>query len=830
MESGGQEARWDGRAQAIQLGALLLFAILIINLSLFQVFVVPDQNSEIEFNHNENLQNDMVDIRNNVLETASTGASSPTGVKLGTQYPARTVFVNPANPSGSLRTESLGEVKVLNAEATGEAGDYWDGSDRTFDTKSLVYQPSYNYYTNAPETVYENSVLYNRFDSGTELNVTGQQLVNGRTITLIALQGSASVSKTGSTTVETEPLSAPLRRLPLGRDGGPVTIEIPTQLSEDRWRTLLADELDTPDDASTSDPTDGDYVTFLDCANAPPDPCGTLTLQMEDIGSENYLLRTGAVSVSGNTLSQNPQYVVRVSDQSASLETGAETSLTVEVRDQYNNPVSNVELTGSISGSSPTGSLDSTTQTTDENGEATFEYTAPGSETTDTLIVGFDGVTNPNEPEATEFNIKVESGGGEGDSTAPTATSASANPNTISPGNPFDLTASFDDVGNGGSDILEATWSDPVSSATGDLAAVDSEYDQAREDVEGTVPGTTTSSWSVGDHDIEITGTDANANSVTTQVTVTVVELDAVTLIDDFDTSTSFSDTNWSRTAGTTASEVSIDSDASTALSRTNAVRIDDIDGTNEGIVSDAFDTSSYGSVNVSVAVKQGDPAFVGDNPDPGEDLLFQYRNPSGGWVTAREFQATGTSEPYQTFSTELTAGETRHSNFAVRIVQEQTNGFEDTWFVDETCVAAGTVCPGFSGASATNMDTQANGNGEQTLSFTPDADLPAGKTVTIDLSDAQDATSGNSNQYQVDYQVASATVTSGGGTASFTTRTDQVAVLEYDPASDVSNGTPVTIEITGATTGNSGQQSNPYDVVFDRNDGGTITATFDVN
>jgi hypothetical protein len=523
MESGGQGARWDGRAQAIQLGALLLFAILIINLSLFQVFVVPNQNSEIEFNHNENLQNDMVDIRNNVLETASTGASSPTSVKLGTQYPARTVFVNPANPSGSLRTESLGELKVLNAEATGEAGDYWDGSDRTFDTKSLVYQPSYNYYTNAPETVYENSVLYNRFDSGTELNVTGQQLVNGRTITLIALQGSASVSKTGSTTVETEPLSAPLRRLPLGRDGGPVTIEIPTQLSEDRWRTLLTDELDTPDDASTSDPTDEDYVTFLDCANAPPDPCGTLTLQMEDIGSENYLLRTGAVSVSGNTLSQRPQYVVRVSDQSASLETGAETSLTVEVRDQYNNPVSNVELTGSVSGSSPTGSLDPTTQTTDENGEATFEYTAPGSETTDTLILGFDGVTNPNEPEATEFNIKVENeDSGGGDSTAPRVTDVSANPSTIVQGESFDLTANFSDVGNGGSDILKARWSDPKSGDKGSLSASDGQFDHAIEGVETTVAST--GDWVSGDHVIEITGTDTNENTWTTQVTVTVNE------------------------------------------------------------------------------------------------------------------------------------------------------------------------------------------------------------------------------------------------------------------------------------------------------------------
>jgi hypothetical protein len=401
MESGGQGTWWDTRAQAIQIGALLIFAILIINLSLFQVFVVPDQNGEIEFNHNSNVQDDMLDVRNSVLETASTGVEHPTSVKLGTEYPARTLFVNPTNPGGSLRTESAGTVSVENATATGEAGDYWDGSDRTFDTKHITYQPSYNYYTNAPETVYENSVLYNEFGDGTTLNVTGQQIVNERTLTLVSVQGSLSVSKTGATTVEAEPVSTPLAELPVSAGGSErVTITTPSQLPETTWRTLLADELDNPDDPDVSDPNDDAYVTFLDCSQDPPDPCGTLTLKMEQLGSGNYVLRTAAVSVSGNAPERTETYVVRVTDEETTLAPGETTSVTVEVRDQYNNPVRNVDLDAS-------GAI-SVSKTTDQNGRATFEYTAPGNPTTETVTVGFDGVTDASKPEATDFTMSVE--------------------------------------------------------------------------------------------------------------------------------------------------------------------------------------------------------------------------------------------------------------------------------------------------------------------------------------------------------------------------------------------------------------------------------------
>lgn len=163
-----------------------------------------------------------------------------------------------------------------------------------------------------------------------------------------------------------------------------------------------------------------------------------------------------------------------------------------------------------------------------------------------------------------------------------------------------------------------------------------------------------------------------------------------------------------------------------------------------------------------------------------------------------------------------------------IEITGTDANGNSRTTTVTVT-VDSGPA-PGFSSVSASDMDTQQTNDAEQTLTFTPDQDLPANETVTIDLSDAQDSTGPNTNQYQVDYQGSTISVDSGGGSAQFTTRDDENAVVEYTPGGTVTSSTQVEINIDGATTGNNGQQSDPYDVVFSRSDGGQETTIFNVS
>ena len=167
--------RGDDRAVAVQIGAVILLGFIVVSLSLYQATVVPNENQQVEFQHNQRVQSDMLEVRNAILGTAATGSAAPATVELGTRYPARVVAVNPAPPSGTLSTSSLGQISVRNATADDadtttedypETADFWNGTTHNYTTKSLEYRPSYANYDNAPTTVYENGLVYNRFRGG----------------------------------------------------------------------------------------------------------------------------------------------------------------------------------------------------------------------------------------------------------------------------------------------------------------------------------------------------------------------------------------------------------------------------------------------------------------------------------------------------------------------------------------------------------------------------------------------------------------------------------------------------------------------------------------
>ncbi|MFC6976212.1 hypothetical protein ACFQL1_18425 [Halomicroarcula sp. GCM10025709] len=74
----------DERSQSIQVGAVLLFAVLIIAFSTYQAFVVPDQNRQIEFNHNQEVQQQLQDLRNAIVSMPGEGVP---GDECGTGNP-----------------------------------------------------------------------------------------------------------------------------------------------------------------------------------------------------------------------------------------------------------------------------------------------------------------------------------------------------------------------------------------------------------------------------------------------------------------------------------------------------------------------------------------------------------------------------------------------------------------------------------------------------------------------------------------------------------------------------------------------------------------------
>lgn len=408
----------DARDRAVSpvIGAMLVFAIAIALLAILQATAIPALNSQLEFQHNERVQTDMVTVGEAVGRTAGTGTGETVSVETGLRYPPRLFFVNPPPVAGRLQTTAPGTVTVANARASGEVGDYWTGANRTVTTRTLVYRPAYNEYGNAPRTVVEPWVVYNRFDEA-DVAVTETTLVEERRISLVAITGERSTADAGIVPLSVTPASAPTRTVTLEDTGSPIRVTVPTGLTESEWRTLLEEEYD-PD----GDSTNSRYVTGIDCQQAPPEPCGRLTLTLE--AGVSYDLRAGAVAVGSNATDPAPAYLTDVEGDLSSVPEGGRQRLVAEVRDGLDNPVSGVTVDGTLAGS---GSLVPIDPVTDSNGRAVFVYEAPGEVAATENVTATLSFGSGDAQRTVAYDIRVVDLDGSGDGTAtPTGPAPSA--------------------------------------------------------------------------------------------------------------------------------------------------------------------------------------------------------------------------------------------------------------------------------------------------------------------------------------------------------------------------------------------------------------------
>lgn len=227
--------RSDSRSQAIQIGAVLIFGLLIVVLASYQAFVVPSQNAEIEFNHHQEVDRDMVTLRGEILQAKTTGEDRFATVTLGTEFPTRLIAQNPSNPSGTLRTS---DNKTFVVETTND--DTLDDLFTEFSEKNrfLTYTPNYAEYREGGPIRYENTVVYKEF-SNANVMLSGQRIVQNDTLSLIPLH--REIQASGGQTVPVEPVPSAVQT----EEGVDVdTIEIGTQLKEEDWEDLLEDELE----------------------------------------------------------------------------------------------------------------------------------------------------------------------------------------------------------------------------------------------------------------------------------------------------------------------------------------------------------------------------------------------------------------------------------------------------------------------------------------------------------------------------------------------------------------------------------------------------------
>ncbi|RDZ44628.1 hypothetical protein C5B91_10350 [Haloferax sp. Atlit-10N] len=376
----GSHLRGDRRGASAILGTMLAFALVVSLVAMVQVSAVPAWNQQTEFEHLTAAETDFAAFDESVAKAVD-GRQTRATLDAGVDYPTRALFVSPAAGSGSLRTTDPATARISGAVATGETGTYWDGSEHAFDTQQFVYRPDYRYLQSEPSLVHEGTAQYTAYGGG-EVGAT-QSLVDGTKVSLVFLEGDIDTATGEATTFSVVPLSAGTDYITVTDAGTPISISVPTRLSEDTWRDLLADE---PNVRSIAYATGADY--------------NTLTVELAP--GKTYDLRLSRVGIDTPGALQEPAYIVDVEGDNAVVPPGATHRAVVEVRDAQNNPVPNAVVKASPGLTAESGRIvardtGTISTVTDGDGRATFVYTATSS---------VDGVVSD------EFDVVVEDSAG----------------------------------------------------------------------------------------------------------------------------------------------------------------------------------------------------------------------------------------------------------------------------------------------------------------------------------------------------------------------------------------------------------------------------------
>jgi hypothetical protein len=343
--------RGDDRGQSVQVGAILLFAILIIAMATYQAQVVPSSNAAVEFEHAQQVESEFIDLRSSVLTAARTGNPQSTALTLGTRYPQRPFFVNPPPATGTVSTSSDRTLRIENANvsASGNVEAFWNARNLSFTTQSIRYVPRYNEYDNPPELVYEHSLVVAEFDRSV-LARTGQTAVENDELSLTLVDGDLSETGIGSRGIDTEVLSQNARSVSIESTGDPIVLILPTTVDGADKRERLADEWASEIETDAT-------VTALNNESA---------IRIE-LNATNVSLRLAQIGVGTSTTptDESNGYVTAVGD--TTVAPGEE--FTVEVRDRFNNPVGDATVTTNRG----------KRQSTDEDGRATFSFADTGT-------------------------------------------------------------------------------------------------------------------------------------------------------------------------------------------------------------------------------------------------------------------------------------------------------------------------------------------------------------------------------------------------------------------------------------------------------------------
>lgn len=267
----------DSRGQSVTLGAIIVFAFVISGLGLYQAFIVPDQNAAVEASHEQTIDDDFAEIQAGVQNAAERNGAYTQSIQLGINYPARSLSINPPDPSGSIRTASInGDIGGSVTDPEGDTFTWQEdicGLSTGVDTQAFVYQPNYNELNGVGVHAYENTVTYQYVDE--DIASSEQSLVSGKKINFQPLVGGdISRASSESETVTFETGDTGQTRI----NTSSWTLTAPSRLPATTWEeSILADQMATEGPVTAVSPGPDDTVSIQFEA-------GTYQLQCTPIG------------------------------------------------------------------------------------------------------------------------------------------------------------------------------------------------------------------------------------------------------------------------------------------------------------------------------------------------------------------------------------------------------------------------------------------------------------------------------------------------------------------------------------------------------------------
>ncbi|MFB6108044.1 MAG: hypothetical protein ABEJ82_04270 [Haloplanus sp.] len=433
------EFRDANRGQAIQIGAILVFAILILGISIYQATVVPQQNARVEFDGYKQASTDMVSLRNDIRSAATTGEASGTTVKTGVTYPQRSIFVNPGPPAGTISTDDDTPNVTLTgvtpvASETENVRKFWNATSGTYETKRVTFSPAYNEFRASPVSIVGDDVY--RTPDSKVLPISQGSSIRSNRITLVTVRGDMGASDV-SVPVTAEPVTAATRTVVVTGEGSTFSITLPTPTNATAWNDTVAPDLVTNPNVLTTTPHANDSVT--------------ITFN----GSRRYELRLAAVEVHGRsndgTVDAPPgSYLVPVTDNETAYRNRGK-SVVAEVRNRYNNPVSGENVTFEVTDDSGnfTGNVTTRTVASDAEGRArvTFTPNATGPATVEARSdLNHNGSIEPYENTTFEFVTLTANGSATG------GNGSNSNTGDINPGEKGDVLLEYAETGNNAND------------------------------------------------------------------------------------------------------------------------------------------------------------------------------------------------------------------------------------------------------------------------------------------------------------------------------------------------------------------------------------------